>query len=431
MPLDETTKILLGAFEPHPLRPTEHDLRVELDEERSAVDGLAINITRRIQYATRPTHHVIAGHRGSGKSTELLCVKAFLEAEEPRVFTVYADISKDVDYNDIDLLDVLIAIVRHVAHDLKHRLNVSLKPGYLVDRARKLWGLLTSEVELEKLDLETLVGTLSIAVKGSPDAREKLRAAFEPDAGNWLNAVNDVLSEAQLALSNKDYPGGLCIIVDDLDKLNRVKHKTAECTISENLFVNRAPQLTGLKAHAVYSIPLELAVSHNAPALSQSYGGRVPVLPMVKVRHCPPSQDVCEAGIAKLRQVIDRRLAHTNTSLKQLCDSEETLKELILLSGGQPTELMTLISDCLIRKRPFDRSTLETRKIRGQREFQFLRKDHWDLIESVKSDGQFEKTKENDEAVRELVTSRALLQYLNGEVWYRLNPYVEGLKRPQ
>jgi energy-coupling factor transporter ATP-binding protein EcfA2 len=430
MPLDPLTQAVLAAFEPHPLRPTEHDLRVELDEERSAEDGIATGITRRIQYAKKSTQHVVAGHRGSGKSTELLCVKAMLEQDDPRVFTVYADVSKDVDYNDVDLLDILVAMVRHLAHDLKQRVGVSLKPGYIADRARRLWNLLKSEVSLESLELEGLVGTLSVAIKGSPDAREQLRSAFEPDAGNWIEAVNDVLDRAQLELHGKGYPGGLCLIVDDLDKLNRVRHKTVDCTIGENLFVNRAPQLTELRCHVVYSVPLELAVSHNAPTLKHSYGGRVPVIPMIKVRHRPPAQDVYADGIEKMREIVRRRCGRAHAKLADVVDSEATLDQLILLSGGQPTELMTLMGDCVLRKRPFDAQTLATRKLRGQREYQFLRKDHWDLIESVKQDGQFERTTENEDAVRELVTSRALLQYLNADVWYRPNPYIEELTRP-
>lgn len=185
-----------------------------------------------------------------------------------------------------------------------------------------------------------------------------------------------------------------------------------------------------MQCHVVYSVPLELAVSHNAPALHQSYGGRVPVIPMIKVRHRPPSQDPCADGVEKMREIVRRRLDRAKAKMSDIVDSSETLDQLILLSGGQPTELMTLMGDCVLRKRPFDLKTLEVRKVRGQREYQFLRKDHWDLIESVKQDGQFERTTGNEDAVRELVTSRALLQYLNGDVWYRLNPYIEGISRP-
>jgi hypothetical protein len=233
-----------------------------------------------------------------------------------------------------------------------------------------------------------------------------------------------------LLLAQNKYTGGLCLIVDDLDKLNRVRHKTVECTIAENLFVNRAPQLTELKCHVVFSVPLELAVSHYAPVLHQSYGGRVPVIPMVKVRLRPPSKEVYTAGIEKMREVVRRRYDNVHAKLADICDNAETLDQLILLSGGQPTELMTLISDCILRKRPFDQKTLDVRKVRGQREYQFLRRDHWDLIDSVKKDGQFEHTIENEDAVRELVTSRSILQYLNAEVWYRVNPYIEDMSRP-
>ncbi len=427
--LDPVTQALRAAFEPHPLTPAQHpELWVELDEERSAVNGVAIEIVSKVQYANRPTHHVVAGHRGSGKSTELLRAQDMLQSGDPRCFTVYADLSQDVDYNDVDLLDVLVAMVRHLATDLSDRLNVKLQAGYFRDRAAQLWKLLTSEIIPEKIEVSALATKLAVAIKASPDARAELRKAFEPDAGNWLKAFNDVIEDALAEVVAKGYKD-LCLIVDDLDKLSRVQHATAGCPISENLFVNRAPQLTQLACHVVYSVPLELAMSHHAPALQQSYGGAAPIIPMVKVMDRPPSVDRHAAGIASLREVIRRRCDHAGVAMAALCDPA-VVDDLIVLSGGQPAELMTLVSDCVLRRRPFGADVLERIRVRGEREYQFLRRDHWAVLDSVSRNGLLDRTVENDEAIRELLQSRALLQYQNGEVWYRPNPYTDRIPRP-
>jgi hypothetical protein len=416
---------LLACFEPRPLRtPEQSELRVELDQERSSDNGVAAEIVQKIIYATKASHHLLAGHRGSGKSTELLRVQDQLQSGQSPIFTVYADLSEDLDLNDVDLLDVLVAIVRHLADDLRNRFKIELKPGYFRDRLLRLWRILASDIELSSLDVATTFGKLAIAIKGSPDAREKLRKAFEPDAGNWIDAVNDVLDQALLAVREKGFQD-LCIIVDDLDKLTRVKHSKADCSISENLFVNRAPQLTGLHCHVVYSIPLELAISQSAPTLQLSYSGPPPVIPMVKVRKRPPLCEEYPAGIERLRDVVDRRCHKVGCKLTDLCDLA-TLNSLILLSGGQPSEMMALISDCILRKLPFDQQTLQLYRVRGEREYQFLRRDHWTLLESVKQTGVFERTSENENAIRELLESRAILQYVNDSIWYRPNPYIEA-----
>lgn len=427
--LDPTTQALRAAFEPHPLTPTQQPaLRVELDEERSAEDGIAIEIVRKVQYAQRPTHHVVAGHRGSGKSTELLRAQDMLQRGDPRCFTVYADLSRDVDYNDVDLLDVLVALVRHLATDVADRLGVELRAGYFRDRAAQLWKLLTSEVIPEKIEVAALAAKFAVAIKASPNVRAELRKAFEPDAGNWLAAFNDVIEEALPKVVAKGYQD-LCLIVDDLDKLSRVQHATAGCPISENLFINRAPQLTQLACHVVYSVPLELAMSHHAPALQQSYGGAAPIIPMVKVAARPPSVDRHEAGIASLREVVRRRCEYAGATVADLCDPD-VVDDLILLSGGQPAELMTLVSDCVLRRRPFGADVLERFRVRGEREYQFLRRDHWAVLDAVALNGLLDKTVDNEGPIRELLQSRALLQYQNGDVWYRPNPYTIRIPRP-
>ncbi len=427
--LDPVTQALRAAFEPHPITPSEQpELRVELDVERSAEDGIAIDIVRKVQYAKRPTHHVVAGHRGSGKSTELLRAKDLLEYGDPRCFTVYADLSRDVDYNDVDLLDVIVAMARHLATDVRERLGIELGGGFFRDRAAALWKVLTSEIIPEKIEISALAAKLSVAIKASPTARADLRKAFEPDAGNWLKALNDVIEEALPKVVAKGYQN-LCLIVDDLDKLSRVQHATAGCPISENLFVNRAPQLTQLACHVVYSVPLELAMSHHAPALQSSYGGRVPIIPMVKVLDQPPSTTRHATGIASLREVVRCRCEHAGVTVAELCEPS-IVDDLILLSGGQPAELMTLVSDCVLRRRPFNADVLERFRVRGTREYQFLRRDHWAVLDAVRQNGLLDRTVENEEAIRELLQSRALLQYQNGEVWYRPNPYTDRIPRP-
>ncbi len=53
-----------------------------------------------------------------------------------------------------------------------------------------------------------------------------------------------------------------------------------------------------------------------------------------------------------------------------------------------------------------------------------MREDHWPILREVQADGKLRRTGEREEAIQELLHSRAILQYKNDEEWYALNPLV-------
>ena len=66
-----------------------------------------------------------------------------------------------------------------------------------------------------------------------------------------------------------------------------------------------------------------------------------------------------------------------------------------------------------------------------QREYaRQLRLEHWPILEEIRRHGTFALTKEDEALFRELLASRAILQYVNKQEWYGLNPMVTALKRP-
>jgi hypothetical protein len=419
------------AFSPAPLTADQQDLYVNLDDVRGEADIVG-QLARRIELAEQPTCQVLAGHKGSGKSTELLRLKKQLETATPRQFVVYCKADEDVDRNDVDFPEVLIAIVRQLAHQLKKSsTEISLKPGYFKDRLERLKNLLTSEIDLSTVELDLGLASLGGAIKASPDARMEVRKLLEPDTGNWLYAANEVIGEAVVALSKKGYDG-LVILVDDLDKMVVRPHETAGCMTDEHLFVNRAAQLTAFRCHVVYAIPLTLVYSHNLPTMEANYSGRVPVVPMTAVVTRPSSSKPRETGIAKFRDIIEARVDAAGARGSNVFASGAARDELIRLSGGQPSELMTLVREAIVTQGlPIDEAALERVRFNGQRDYsRQLFAHHWPIIESVRTTGSFERSSENEEAFHELLNSRAILQYRNKEEWYGLNPFVADLSPP-
>lgn len=413
------------AFDPGPLGgdADSDKLYVDLDDVRGCAD-VVNRLANKIRLSKTPTCQVLAGHRGSGKSTELRRLQHQLETASTRYFVVFCESDQDIDRNDVDFLEVLIAIMRQMSKRLREEVGIRLKLGYFRDRWQRIWNLLGSEVELESVELEAGFAAISTTVKASPDARLKLRGLIENDTGNWLNAANDLIGKVVLKLQKKDYHA-LVILVDDLDKMVLRPHPKAGCSTGEYLFVHRQAQLSAFLCHTVYTMPLGLAYSPLEPTIAGLYGGQVPVVPMIKISEPPPKGGDYAAGLEKCREIVRRRLESVGAKEEGVFDSPDTLDKLIRCTGGQPTELMYFAREALITSFPItaeavERPARERRKAYARQ----LRAEHLPIIEEVRKTGRFTRTKQNDEAIRDLLDSRAVLQYVNDGEWYAVNPVI-------
>ncbi len=106
----------------------------------TVIEELKENIT--IFYANQPSCDLFTGHIGCGKSTELLRLKAELEAEEFHV--VYFESSDDLEMADVDIADVLLAIARRISQSLA---DVAIaEPKGLKQLLKRTW---VSEINLQ------------------------------------------------------------------------------------------------------------------------------------------------------------------------------------------------------------------------------------------------------------------------------------------
>lgn len=416
-----------AVFDPTaPVAAGAKDIYVELDKVRGNAGAVA-KLARHIQLSrTNPTCQLLAGHRGCGKSTELRRLQAQLEDGPPPIFVVFVEALQDVDPNDVDFPEVLIAVVRQAAAQLQERANITLKPGYFKDRFAKLKDLGLREVTFDGLELGAGLAKISTSIKGSPDARSEVRKLLEPDTGNLLHAANDVLGKAKLELVKQGYKD-LVIIVDDLDKMTGRPHESADCSTDEHLFVNRHAQLSGFDCHMVYSMPLALAYSTAGARLETLYGRRIPVIPMVKITTRPPRPKPHKPGLDCMRKLISSRLRKEGVTEKEVFADTKVRDELLRRCGGQPRELMILISEAIVGGGlPIKMPAVQRAVREGTRSYaQKLRAEHLAIIREVAKTGSLKRTKDNDGTIRDLLDSRAILQYVNHDEWYGVNPLIE------
>jgi hypothetical protein len=419
---DEREKSFYAAFDPEVPSPGQlNDIYVNLDDARGG--HITAGLIRALRMATpaRPVCKLLSGHKGSGKTVELMHLKQELEKDGD--FTVIHWLADEtIDLMAVDFPDLLLGLVSKIAKDLKSRFGIRLKPGYFASLPERLKAFLGSEVTISEAEFDAGFAAITATLKQSPSVRAKVRAALDPESETLLTAANEIIRQAKAELKAKGKSDNIVLLVDDLDKGGWEKHPTADMTAGQFLFVNRYSQLSGLDSHVIYTLPLELAYGSIAGSLQSRYG-QIPVIPMVEIRERPPRSAVHDVGVQKMRDVIHRRLA-TVGILPDDAFANGTMDQLIHASGGEPRQLMHLVSDALlhgslpIRKAAADRAiTLATRTLRRT-----MTKDDWEIVHTVAKDGILPVEAETETRVRSLLFNRQVLQYCNGEEWFAPSP---------
>lgn len=419
-PSFEVQQRLYQTFEPMPLEASETDLYVDLDSVRGDTDVVE-KLLREIQFSKKPKTWLLSGHKGCGKSTELRRLKHRLETGPNKYFTVLCT-ERHVDTVNVEFTDVLIVTLQQVAAELK-KIKISLESSYLTKTLQNLSKLLFSEVKLEKLEFSAGWAKISSAIQSSPDAREQVRNLLEAETANLQREVNQRFDKANEELAKQGY-AGLLVLFDSLDRIIDVAR-------AEALFVQRATEMTAFRCKMVMTMPISLAYSESIQQLSTTYASKPNIVPMTKLRTPPPARARHEPGFEKFREIVDARLKKVGESRSTLFQSDQVLDELIAATGGQPTELMAFLQ-ALIVKGPLPISSEGVARLRREfaRDYRWFVREDWKVLSAIAKDGRYELEAQSQSVLKRLLDSRAVLQYLNDEEWYDLNPIVEQITPP-
>jgi len=416
----ELQKELYQAFEPIPLEANQTDLYIDLDSVRGD-SNLVTRLLREIQFSNKNKTWLVAGHKGCGKSTELRRLYQQLNSGSNPYFPVLCA-ERDIDTVNVEFTDVLIVVLQRVASDLTD-FGIRLTNTYLENLRERLWKSLFSEVQIEKADFTVGWAKISASIKGNPNTREEVRRILKAETATLQQEVNTLLRKASRDLQDKGY-SGLVVIFDSLDRIFDRKQ-------AETLFVDRATEMTGFECQMVVTMPISLAYQESINQLAATYASRPSIVPMTKLRGQPPTRQRHDAGMAGFRKIVDSRLSRLKLTRTQVFDSDAALDDLILATGGQPTELMSFMQELIVNgPLPIARDAVARLRVVRARDYRWLVQEDWQVLRAFKDHGQFTPTDENRGVLKRLLDGRALLQYLNDSEWYDLNPIVEDIPVP-
>ncbi|MDJ0599934.1 MAG: ATP-binding protein [Crocosphaera sp.] len=420
---------LANAFKPVPL-PADSHLYVDLKSVRADADvyrdlGRKILRSPDAQY----TYQLYAGHRGGGKSTELLRLKKFLEDNNCYVVYFAAD-EEDIDPEDAQYTDILIACTRHLLKELEKANSTPLK-NWLKDRWQDLIDLSLTEIKLEDVKLDTgdlikYFGKLSVAIRAIPSERQKIREKINPHTVTLLDALNEFIDDEKKQL----FPGQkLVMLVDNLDRIVPIM-KGENRTSHDEIFLDRVNQLKGLNCHIIYTIPISMAYSNRANDLRENYDGDLMVLPMIRVYDI--NHNAYDEGINKIKEIINKRIRQfspTKNLESDIFESKELLDYLCLMTGGHVRNLMLLmesafdhIDDLPITKKAAQRAITQARDVYRRT----VEHEQWKLLVNVHKNHEIK----NDQEHRKLLFNRCILQYgyfddeEEFKSWYDVHPLI-------
>lgn len=419
---------LANIFDPfHPL-PAGDPIYVDLKAVRG--DGDVIReLGRTIIYASLEpnnfTCQLYSGHRGGGKSTELLKLQKYLEDQGFQV--VYFAADEDIDVLHLEYTDILFACTKHLIQRLRQTVDPMPIIRWFRDQIR-YFSEFDNDLSFDEGNVEAGVAEFlkfSAKVKASPTVRQKIRERLDPYTPTLIDALNEFIeSYAQ----RTEKPDKVVVIVDNLDKIvpitrnGRLNH--------EQIFLDRSEQLRALKCHVVYTVPISMVFSHG-DHLQESFG-KVRRLPMVMVRTRQNSE--YDPGIDRLREFLNLRIkaVFESFSVDDVFDNPNIWKELCLRSGGHVRGLVYLIRIAIQQTERFPITEKAVRRAISEFRDTYqktVRATDWEKLAKT----SISKNIENNADYRRLLFNRSILEYCDvsttGEIeyWYNVNPVILGI----
>jgi len=422
---------LYNAFDPFYPLPAGDPQYVDCREVRGDGDIIE-DFGRKIKLSQRMTCQLYAGHRGAGKSTELLRLQEYLQNQGCFVVYFAAD-DQDINPEDTEYTDILLACTRHLLESLR---NANSKPlrDWMRDRWEDVKDLALTDVSFETLSLESQIAQfakLTANVRTVPSLRQQIRDKINPHTTTLIDALNEFIGDAKKKLPDK--PSQLAVIADNLDRIVPFSQDGKRSNLDE-IFLDRTEQLKALDCHVIYTIPISMVYSNRATELINNYNDPQ-VLPMIMVQN--PDGSTNEAGLAKIKELIEKRVkqVNPNQSLETgVFESRETLERLCLMSGGHVRNLLLMMQEAITRTEDLPITAKAAQRAITQARDVYRRtpeEGEWQILAKVSQTQRIL----NDEQHRNLLFSRCILEYRyydeEGEMqpWYDVHPLIKGIKQ--
>ena len=376
--------------------------------------------------------YLFTGQRGTGKSTELRRLQHMLREQGNTVLLVdmaeYLHETQPVEISDF-LISVLGAMSDRFGHELGNDPAV-----------RSYWervgDFLAKEVKVEELNLEVGAASLKLGLRDDPTFKQRIRQGARGHVSKLVKQGREFVSELVDAVHKR--PGyehaKVVLIVDSVERLRGVGAEGAKQVYDSvvNLFSGHADNLKFPQLHVVYSIPPYLSALTGA--LSAYYGGKLYALASVHVFENPeagPARSASERGVAAMIKVIETRYAQWGEVF-----TDEDLRRLVLISGGDLRDYFRMIRNCLTVARQESKLPLVPERIdavlaAARREIGLIPNEDMVWLRRIAATHKHElESIEQLSTLARFFDGKLVLNYRNGADWYDVHPLLWDVIAP-
>jgi hypothetical protein len=360
----------------------------------------------------RPPKFFFSGHRGCGKSTELLHLMGNTEIRQ-KYWPINFSIRDEADIIDIDFRDVLLAIGSRLFREYRK------KGGRLPEQLLKELGNWKGKVEKEVstiLDgrvsnielgasIDAFFASAGLKMKLEPATRVVLRQVVETDITGLIAIINHIATA--IYTSERLIP---LVLIDDMDKPSLERARA--------IFHDRREIMMQPNCAIVYTVSSALFYSKEFDSIRD----QALFLPNIYLHPPMDRNRHHEVGYEILSQFVHLRMA------PQLID-HAALDRAVTYSGGVFRELARIIRTAIGRARrrkaaQLDVSDVEWAATEIRNEYRrILDKEDLKLLKGVSANNRLEYT----ERMRPLLQLLALLEYRDGENWCDVHPVLRKL----
>jgi len=330
-------------------RNCEEDKPLASDDQRwqdfSAARGDQATVALRRELEWRApeqfVHAAFVGHRGAGKSTEILRLTGSLvDSYHP----VYLAATVEMDPFQIEAEDLLLNLVFSLEASM--RLRGTPLPEELLRRVSQWFDEVVNRTEWAKdFNFEvaagiegkaplpfvgSLFGSLKSLFKYESKYRSEVKQILRKYPGTLLQRVNDLFDAANELLGDKP----LLVIVDNLDRY--------QPKVIDDLLVAGADRIRQLRANLILTPPISLLLQPQSGQLDAIYSCHSLYAVCLRSKETPyhqfdgPGRDLMEKALA-------RRI-----DLDALIPEKAARDLLISASGGAMRELLHLVNQAAL-----------------------------------------------------------------------------------
>lgn len=306
--------------------------------ERKIFKYLNINpTTKECNKISQTLKLFLSGHRGTGKTTELLKLKNEID-ETTCFFTVFCDLSdEELDANNIDFIDIIILILEKLTETLKERKidipKANIEPFYnwyeqrITEINNQTDESASIEVEgkagINLFSLFSLVSKTKGKLSGSNSTKETIRKVFKNKFSDFSLKFNEFILDIKDYLLKNGISKDLLFIIDGFEKIGSLEDRKKILIDNSNKFVE-------IKANMIITLPIEL---FSEVSRLKEFASHIS-FPLITLDNNSKE---------RFKEFIYKRIE------KNLFDSEQTVEKIIYYGAGSPRETLKIISNAYIQ----------------------------------------------------------------------------------